>query len=122
MKYIVIVDDSDVIRSVVEHTLKMYNYSNIISAANGKEALPKIKENLGNIAMCIFDVNMPQMDGLTLLEEVRKFDKTTPIIMLTTETDKEKILKAREIGATGWIIKPFDGEKFIKVVDMYLKR
>lgn len=122
MKYIVIVDDSDVIRSIVEQTLKMYNYSDIITAVNGKDALPKIKENLGNIAMYIFDVNMPEMDGLTLLEEVRKFDKTTPIIMLTTETDKEKILKAREIGATGWIIKPFEGEKFIKVIDMYLKK
>lgn len=122
MKYIVVVDDSDIIRAIVEKTLRMYNYSDIILAENGKEALSKIKENSGNIAMYIFDVNMPEMDGLTLLQEVRKFDKTTPIIMLTTETDKEKIIKARDLGATGWIIKPFEGEKFIKVVNMYLKK
>ncbi len=122
MKYIVIVDDSEVIRSVVEQTLRMYHYENILTASNGVEALAKIKAHIGNIALYIFDVNMPEMDGLTLLGEVRKLDKTTPIIMLTTETDKEKIMKARTTGATGWIIKPFEGEKFIKVVDMYLKK
>lgn len=121
MKYIVIVDDSEVIRNIVEKTLKLYNYNDIIFASNGVEAFEKIKQNIHNIALYIFDVNMPEMDGLTLVKEVRKIDKTTPIIMLTTETDKTKILTAKENGATGWIIKPFDGDKFIKVVDMYLK-
>lgn len=121
MKYIMIVDDSDVIRTIVEQTLKTYSYNNIITATNGKEALEKIKENHQNICLYIFDVNMPEMDGLTLLGEVRKIDSATPIIMLTTETDKEKVLKAKQHGATGWIVKPFDGEKFIKVVNMYLK-
>lgn len=121
MKYIMIVDDSDVIRTIVEQTLKTYSYNNILTATNGKEALEKIKQNYQNICLYIFDVNMPEMDGLTLLGEVRKIDSTTPIIMLTTETDKEKVMKAKEFGATGWIVKPFDGEKFIKVVNMYLK-
>ena len=61
------------------------------------------------------------MDGITLVQEVRKIDPTTPIIMLTTETDKSKMLKARDYGATGWIIKPFQGEKFLKIVEMYVK-
>ncbi|AEJ60392.1 response regulator receiver protein [Spirochaeta thermophila DSM 6578] len=120
MKHIMVVDDSEVILRIVSQTLQMHGYSQILTASNGKDALPIIKEHLGKIALYIFDVNMPEMDGLSLLKEVRTLDKTTPIIMLTTETDKEKIMAARESGATGWIIKPFEGEKFIKVVKMYL--
>jgi len=121
MGYILIVDDSDVVRSIVGQTLRMNKYNDILFAKDGVEALKVIQENRGKISMFIFDVNMPNMDGITLLEEVRKIDKTTPIIMLTTETEKEKIMNAKNLGATGWIVKPFEGDKFIKVVDMYLK-
>jgi two-component system chemotaxis response regulator CheY len=121
MKKILVVDDSEVIVEVVKKTLQMYGYEEIVSASNGVEALEVAKNNKGGIALYVFDVNMPRMDGLTLVKEVRTFDTTTPIIMLTTETDKEKMKTAKEYGATGWIIKPFDGEKFIKVVQMYLK-
>lgn len=121
MKCIMLVDDSDVIRNIVAHTLGMHSYKNVIMARDGLEALEIIKKESGNICMYILDVNMPKMDGLTLLQEIRKIDKTHPIIMLTTETDKEKINKAKDLGATGWIIKPFDSEKFIKVIDMYLR-
>lgn len=121
MKKIVVVDDSDVIRSIVEQTLKLHKYDEIVSAVDGQDGLEKIKANLGNIALLIFDVNMPKLDGISLVQEVRKLDSVTPIIMLTTETDKAKMLTARDFGATGWIVKPFDGDKFIKVVEMYLK-
>lgn len=120
MKKIVLVDDSDVILDIVTQSLKMYGYEDILRAKDGQEGLEVITNNKGNIALCIFDVNMPKMDGITLVKEVRKFDTTTPIIMLTTETDKEKIIKAKEYGATGWIVKPFEAEKFIKVVQMYV--
>jgi len=120
-KYIVVVDDSEVIRNIVDQTLRMANYTDIILAENGVDALQKIKPLLGQIALYISDVNMPEMDGLTLVKEIRKLDSTTPIIMLTTETDKSKMITAKENGATGWIIKPFEGEKFIKVVEMYIR-
>jgi len=120
-KYIVVVDDSEVIRNIVDQTLRMANYPDIILAENGVDALQKIKPLLGQIALYISDVNMPEMDGLTLVKEIRKLDSTTPIIMLTTETDKSKMIVAKENGATGWIIKPFEGEKFIKVVEMYIR-
>ncbi|MEJ5361828.1 MAG: response regulator [Spirochaetota bacterium] len=122
MKKIVLVDDSDVILDIVTQALKMYGYEDILRAKDGQEGLEVIKNNKGNIALCIFDVNMPKMDGITLVKEVRAFDPTTPIIMLTTETDKEKIVKAKEYGATGWIVKPFEAEKFIKVVQMYVSQ
>ncbi len=121
MKKIVVVDDSDVIRSIVEQTLRLHKYDEIVSAVDGQDGLEKIKANLGNIALLVFDVNMPKLDGISLVQEVRKLDSVTPIIMLTTETDKAKMLTAKDFGATGWIVKPFDGDKFIKVVEMYLK-
>ncbi|HPO61188.1 MAG TPA: response regulator, partial [Exilispira sp.] len=101
--------------------LSFYGYTNIIFASDGAEALKIIKDNIGSIALYVFDVNMPVMDGLTLVKETRQIDTTTPIIMLTTETDKKKMLIARDNGATGWVIKPFEAEKFIKVIEMYLK-
>ncbi len=122
MKYIMLVDDSEIIRSIVEQTLRLYNYTDIIMATDGIEALEKIKAYMGRFALYVFDINMPRMDGLALVKEVRKLDEITPIIMLTTETDKSKMLVAKQYGATGWIIKPFEGEKFIKVVEMYLKK
>ncbi len=118
---ILVVDDSEVIQSVVSKALKLNGYEDVLKASNGQEALEIIKKEKGNIALYIFDVNMPVMDGLTLVGETRKIDQTTPIIMLTTETDKEKMIVAKNNGATGWIIKPFDAEKFIQIVDMYLK-
>ena len=121
MGYVLIVDDSDVIRTIVKQTLEMHNYKDILLANDGIEALKLINEYGNQIDMYILDVNMPNMDGLTLIGEIRKRYKFTPIIMLTTETEKEKIIKAKNLGATGWIVKPFDGDKFIKVVDMYLK-
>lgn len=121
MKKIVLVDDSDIILDIVSQALSMYGYEDILRAKDGEEGIALIKSNKGNIALCIFDVNMPRMDGITLVKEMRAFDTTTPIIMLTTETDKSKIITAKENGATGWIVKPFEAEKFIKIVQMYVK-
>jgi len=121
MKYILIVDDSEVVLNIVSQTLKSNNYNDILTAKDGVEALEILKKNDWQISLYVLDVNMPNMDGLTLLQEIRENDKITPIIMLTTETDKDKIMNARKIGATGWIIKPFEADKFIKIVDMYLK-
>lgn len=118
---ILVVDDSEVIQSVVSKALKLNGYEDVLKASNGVEALEIIKKEKGKISLYIFDVNMPVMDGLTLVAETRKIDTTTPIIMLTTETDKEKMITAKNSGATGWIIKPFEADKFIKVISMYLE-
>jgi len=120
-KKILVVDDSEIVKNVIQKALSFYGYRNIIFASDGEEALKIIKDNLGSIALYVFDVNMPVMDGLTLVKETRQIDTTTPIIMHTTETDKKKMLIARDNGATGWVIKPFEAEKFIKVIEMYLK-
>jgi two-component system chemotaxis response regulator CheY len=119
---ILIVDDSGVVRSVVKKSLELYGYSDVIEAEDGIDALEKIKVAYQNIELFVLDVNMPKMDGITLIGEIRKLNSTTPIVMLTTESDKAKMMNAKNLGATGWIIKPFDAEKFIKVVEMFLKK
>lgn len=119
---IIIVDDSSVVRSVVKKSLELYGYTQIIEAEDGVDAMAKITPGYENIDLYVLDVNMPEMDGITLIGEVRKLDTTTPIVMLTTESDKAKMMQAKAKGATGWIIKPFDAEKFIKVVEMFLKK
>jgi two-component system chemotaxis response regulator CheY len=78
-------------------------------------------EVLGNstpVDVIITDINMPRMDGFGLIDHVRKqrADRSTPILVLTTESDEEKKQRARQAGATGWIIKPFDPEKLVAAV------
>lgn len=115
-----IVDDSLVLRTIVKSALAKYQGSEIIEAQDGQEALDLFNNLKSKVDIFVLDVNMPKLNGLELLAEIRKKDKTTPIIILTTEADKEKMIFAKEHGATGWIIKPFDKEKFLKVIDMIL--
>ncbi len=117
---ICIVDDSEVVRSIVKKALTLYDFTEIIEAVDGLDGLDKIKKNYVDIDLYVLDVNMPGMDGISLISEIRVLDTTTPIIMLTTETDKSKMIQAKTKGATGWIIKPFDADKFIKVIKMLL--
>ncbi len=121
MKTIFLVDDSDVIRNIIKQTLSLHGYEDIQTAEDGVKALEKIRQFKGTIGLFVFDVNMPNMNGIELVKQVRALDASTPILMLTTETDKSKMMSAREFGATGWIVKPFQGDQFIKVVEMYLK-
>ncbi|MGL1893557.1 MAG: response regulator [Spirochaetaceae bacterium] len=117
---ICIVDDSEISREVIKRSLKMYKHDLALEAIDGIDALEKIKKYTGKIDLYVLDVNMPNMDGITLIGEIRKFDLNTPIIMLTTETDKSKMSIAKEKGASGWVVKPFDAEKFNKIINMVL--
>lgn len=118
---ICIVDDSEISREVIKRSLKMYSHELAFEAVDGVDALSKIKTYTGSIDLYVLDVNMPNMDGLTLIDEIRKLDRSTPIIMLTTETDKSKMKVAKERGAAGWVVKPFDAEKFNKIIKMVMK-
>lgn len=119
---IFIVDDSIVHRSIVKSALASYGYTDIIEAEDGEIGYRKYKESNKKVDLFILDVNMPKKNGLELLGEIRQIDKFSPVIMLTTESDKDKMIKAKELGATGWVIKPFDKEKFMKIVDMLIKK
>lgn len=114
-KTILTVDDSVSIRQMVSFTLKQNNY-NVIEAVDGKDALSKI--NNGQINMVITDLNMPNMDGITFIKEIRNIAKYkfVPIIMLTTESQETKKMEGKTAGATGWIVKPFNPEQLLAVV------
>ena len=110
------VDDSKTMREMVAFTLKGAGYD-IIEAEDGKHALSV----LGNTAVDVIvtDLNMPNMNGIELIRELRANPtyKYTPILMLTTEADDTKKSEGKAAGATGWIVKPFNPEKLIKVVE-----
>ncbi len=118
MKTVMLVDDSNSIRNIIKNAL--VGQYNVVEAENGKDALAKLPGTA--VDFFLFDVNMPEMDGITLLGEVRKLPahKGTPILMLTTETKDELRQKGRELGASGWIVKPFEPDKLIAAMQKLL--
>lgn len=123
MKHIMVIDDSPTIRTSVEYALKQLGYS-MDHAENGSDALEKVSVIKGkgeDVALCIVDVNMPVMDGITFISEFRRIDKFTPILVLTTETEQQKIKAGKVAGASGWIVKPFRNQDMVKVVQRLIK-
>ncbi len=114
MKRIMLVDDSNSIRNILKNSL--VGQYEVTEAENGKVALDKLKE--GAVDLFLLDVNMPEMDGITLLGEIRKKAEygSTPILMLTTETKEELKQKGRELGASGWIVKPCEPDKLLQAI------
>jgi len=122
-KYIMIIDDSPTIRMSVELALKQLGIMTK-QAENGQDALDKIsalKSGGDEVVLCISDINMPVMTGLEFIAEFRKADKFTPVVVLTTEAEKVTIQKGKDVGASGWIIKPFQAEDLINVVKRFIK-
>ena len=122
-KYILVIDDSPTIRVSVEFAIKKLDHK-IVQAENGMDALNKFKaeKDSGNeVILCICDINMPQMDGISFIREFRKEDKFTPVIVLTTESEDNKIQEGKEAGASGWIVKPFQPTELLSVVERFIK-
>lgn len=116
-KTILIVDDSASIRQVVSMTLKGAGYE-VLTADDGKDALTKLDGT--KVHLIISDVNMPNMDGITMVKEVKKLPayKFTPIIMLTTEGADDKKQQGKDAGAKAWIVKPFKPAQMLQAVSM----
>jgi two-component system chemotaxis response regulator CheY len=114
-KTILIVDDSASLRQVVAIALKGAGYD-VIEAADGKDALAKLTGQ--KVHLIISDVNMPNMDGITLVKELKKLPayKFTPIIMLTTESQESKKAEGQAAGARAWVVKPFKPEQMLAAV------
>jgi two-component system chemotaxis response regulator CheY len=115
MHSILAVDDSASMRQMVAFTLKGAGY-NVIEAADGQEALDKARGE--TVDLVLTDQNMPRMDGITLVQNLRGLASyaATPILILTTESSDEMKAKGRAAGATGWLVKPFDPGKLLDVV------
>jgi two-component system chemotaxis response regulator CheY len=119
-KNIVIADDSESIRELVGLTLEMAGYS-VSKGCDGRDALSLLDGR--EIHLIITDLNMPNMDGIEYLKEVRKMDhySTTPVLVLTTESQQSKKDEAKAAGATGWIVKPFAPEKLLEIVKKVIR-
>ncbi len=113
---VMIVDDSPSIRTMVGFTLRGAGYD-VLEASDGVEALALAKES-DPVSLVVTDVNMPNMNGLVLIAELRKLDsyKFIPILTLTTEGTTEKKMEGKRAGATGWIVKPFDPDGLLLTI------
>ena len=113
-KTIMIVDDSSSLRMVVSIALKGAGYE-VIEACDGKDALAKLDGR--KVHLIVSDVNMPNMDGISLVKAIKQLAsyKFTPIVMLTTESQDEKKKAGQEAGAKAWVLKPFKPEQLLAV-------
>ncbi|QYZ66535.1 MAG: Fis family transcriptional regulator [Gammaproteobacteria bacterium (ex Lamellibrachia satsuma)] len=119
MASILAVDDSASMRQMVSFTLKGAGFD-VVEAVDGIDALSKAKGQSFNLV--ITDVNMPNMDGISLIKELRGLPafKFTPLLMLTTESGNDKKQQGKMAGATGWIVKPFNPDQLLATVKKVL--
>jgi two-component system chemotaxis response regulator CheY len=110
-KTILVIDDSPTIRQLLSGCLTQSGYL-VVEASNGKEAL---ELSIGaSLAIC--DVNMPVMNGIEFVKELTRTGSKLPVVMLTTEGRPELVVEAKKAGAKGWMVKPFNPEQLLKVV------
>lgn len=110
---VLIVDDSAAIRKILQRVLRQTEVplGEILEAGDGVEALDLMKTQ--NVGLVLSDVNMPNMDGLQLLAEIKGREelKSIPVVMITTEGSQNKVLEALNLGASGYVRKPFTAEQ-----------
>jgi two-component system, chemotaxis family, chemotaxis protein CheY len=115
MSRIMVIDDSNSMRGLIKQALTAAGHD-ITEAIDGEDALGRVTGAAIDLFLC--DVNMPRIDGLTLVKRLRALApfKFTPILMLTTEVDPEKKRIAKEAGATGWLVKPFQPDQLLATI------
>jgi len=120
MHSILAVDDSASMRQMVSFTLKNAGF-NVVEAVDGQDALEKASSRDFNLVLT--DQNMPRMDGISLTKKLREHPKfkSTPILILTTESSDQMKQAGRSAGATGWLVKPFDPAKLIEVIGKVIR-
>lgn len=112
---ILTVDDSATMREMMLKSLSAMGFD-VVQAVDGKDALEKLETLTPTVI--ITDINMPRMNGISLISEIRRggTSRRTPILVLTTETDPLWKSEAKRVGATGWITKPFDPDRLAEVI------
>ena len=122
MAKLLIGDDSPMLRDMLSYALSEGGYSDVVEAVDGVDGLEKAKAT--TFDLIITDINMPNMDGLTLIVELRKLSqyRSKPILVLTTERSDEMKARGKAAGATGWIVKPFVPVQLLKAVNIVLSK
>jgi len=115
MQSVLAVDDSASIRGLVTHVLKSAGFD-VVLAEDGYEALEYARDN--SVDLVLTDINMPNLDGIGLIKELRALPhyRFVPMLVLTTESGHEKKMEGKAAGATGWIVKPFDPEQLVSTI------
>ncbi len=120
---ILLVDDSKTMRNIQKRTLAMLPEAEFVEAADGVEGLAAMTSAGPNaFHLVLVDWNMPNMDGITFVREIRKTDKTTPMIMCTTEAEKTRVIDALKVGVNNYVIKPFTPEGLTEKVQQTLQK
>ncbi len=117
---IMLVDDSRTIRNIQKNVLKQLGYEDIVEAEDGVIALTKFAETSPDL--CLVDWNMPKMDGITLIRKIRETNKTVPLIMCTTESEKTRVLEAIKASVNNYIVKPFTVESLGEKINQTLSK
>ena len=120
MKFL-LVDDSRTMRNIWKKVLTSIDNSEAVEAGDGVEGLTAFKEQ-GPFDVLLVDWNMPRMDGLSMIKKVREIDKTTPIIMVTTEAEKHRIVEAIKVGVNNYLVKPFTPDTLQAKIEETLKK
>ncbi|MCK5147486.1 response regulator [bacterium] len=105
---VLVVDDSSTMRRILTNCVTEAGYSDILQAADGVEALGMLQQN-DDVGLVFADWHMPNMDGFTMLQEIKGSDQTKhiPVIMVTTQAEKQSVMDALKTGASNYIVKPF---------------
>ncbi len=123
MTKVLLVDDSAVMRKIIQRNIKETGLivDEYVEAGDGKQALEKVSEN-GNLDLILLDWNMPNMSGIEFVKTLRSLNMTTriPVVMVTTEGSDSKVSEARESGADGYLTKPFTADQLRDTLGSYL--
>ena len=117
---ILLVDDSRTIRNIQKNVLVQLGHTDIVEAGDGVEALEIIGSNRPDLVLV--DWNMPEMDGLELVRKVRETDKSLPMIMITSESEKRRVIEAIKAGVNNYVVKPFTADVLSGKIDQTLAK
>ena len=117
---IMLVDDSRTIRNIQKNVLKQLGHTDVVEAEDGVQALSLFKEKVPDLIL--IDWNMPNMNGLTLVQKIREANKTIPLIMCTTEAEKARVLEAIKAGVNNYIVKPFTVESLSEKIEQTMAK
>ncbi|MCP4567120.1 MAG: response regulator [FCB group bacterium] len=119
---VLVVDDSQIMRRIITGTLSKLGIDGleVMEAANGQEAVDAAQEQ-SDIGLILMDWNMPVMTGIEAVEAIRKSQNSTPIVMVTTEGEKQKVIEAIKAGANDYLVKPFNPKDIQTKLEKFLQ-